>query len=406
MPVQEMTSRERMRTALSGGIPDRVPAAPDISNMVPCRLTGRPFWDIYFYQNPSLVWAYIDAVNYYGMDGWLIDGGVTFSLQSEVSVETAVLSHTPEALVARNCYHTPDGDLTETVYYAAGNPPSYTEKLIKDLRADFKKVRHLFSGVKSYDASALADIRRIYGDAGLNSAMVVPPGFQTFLHYFDANLEGCTYAYYDEKELFCELSELHAKQELQKLDILLDVGYDAIMIGASGSVTLQSPALWDELTLPFVQKATHLCRQAGAVSGMHSCGIQQHLIRRCVEQTELDYVNPLEMPPMGDCVLSDIKNKYGKKIALMGNLHTTNTMLYGTADTVYLESLKCIRDAGENGGFVLSTGDQCGRDTPDENIFAMLRAAREFGTYPLCPQALDEAIHTLEKKQKEDEPTI
>jgi len=31
---------------------------------------------------------------------------------------------------------------------------------------------------------------------------------------------------------------------------------------------------------------------------------------------------------------------------------------------------------------VLSTGDQCGRDTLDENIFIMVETAKEFGKYP------------------------
>jgi len=66
-----MTSRERMLIAMTGGQADRVPVAPDISNMIPCRLTGKPFWDIYLYQDPPLWRAYIDAVRYFGFDGWL-----------------------------------------------------------------------------------------------------------------------------------------------------------------------------------------------------------------------------------------------------------------------------------------------------------------------------------------------
>ena len=64
-----MTPRERIRTVLRGEIPDCVPCSPDISNMVPCRLTGKPFWDIYVYKNPPLWKAYIDAVKHYGLDG-------------------------------------------------------------------------------------------------------------------------------------------------------------------------------------------------------------------------------------------------------------------------------------------------------------------------------------------------
>jgi uroporphyrinogen decarboxylase len=44
-------------------------------------------------------------------------------------------------------------------------------------------------------------------------------------------------------------------------------------------------------------------------------------------------------------------------------------------------SKQAIDDAAEGGKFILSTGDQCGRDTPDENIFAMIETAREYGSY-------------------------
>jgi len=30
---------------------------------------------------------------------------------------------------------------------------------------------------------------------------------------------------------------------------------------------------------------------------------------------------------------------------------------------------------------ILSTGDQCGRDTPDENLAAMIETARTYGRY-------------------------
>ncbi len=44
-------------------------------------------------------------------------------------------------------------------------------------------------------------------------------------------------------------------------------------------------------------------------------------------------------------------------------------------------SKKAIDDAKEGGRFILSTGDQCGRDTPFENIFAMVETARTYGKY-------------------------
>ena len=64
-----MTSRERLLCVLRGDIPDCVPVCLDISNMIPARLTGKPFWDIYVYKNPPLWKAYIDAIKRFDIDG-------------------------------------------------------------------------------------------------------------------------------------------------------------------------------------------------------------------------------------------------------------------------------------------------------------------------------------------------
>jgi len=66
-----MTAKERMLAAMGNGPPDCVPAGPDMSNMIPSRLTGKQFWDIYLYEDPPLWRAYIDAVRHFGFDGWL-----------------------------------------------------------------------------------------------------------------------------------------------------------------------------------------------------------------------------------------------------------------------------------------------------------------------------------------------
>jgi uroporphyrinogen decarboxylase len=56
-------------------------------------------------------------------------------------------------------------------------------------------------------------------------------------------------------------------------------------------------------------------------------------------------------------------------------------MLRGSRQDVLDASRRAIEDAADGGGFILSTGDQCGRDTPDENILAMVEAVERWGRY-------------------------
>jgi hypothetical protein len=68
-----MTPRERLLTTLKGEIPDCVPVAPDFSNMIPAKLTGRPFWDLYLYQQIPIWEAYIRCARYFNIDA-VMDG--------------------------------------------------------------------------------------------------------------------------------------------------------------------------------------------------------------------------------------------------------------------------------------------------------------------------------------------
>jgi uroporphyrinogen-III decarboxylase len=45
------------------------------------------------------------------------------------------------------------------------------------------------------------------------------------------------------------------------------------------------------------------------------------------------------------------------------------------------ERLKIAIANGAGGGFLLSTGDQCGRDTPPENLFKLVEVATTYGKY-------------------------
>jgi hypothetical protein len=104
-----MTSRERLLAVLHGEVPDCVPCCPDISNMVPCRLTGKPFWDIYAHQDPPLWKAHIDALKYFD-----IDGGFEIYSFGPVDPVTGDSWMPEERIVQRNA----DGSFVTQHFYA------------------------------------------------------------------------------------------------------------------------------------------------------------------------------------------------------------------------------------------------------------------------------------------------
>lgn len=385
-----MTSRERMIQAMNNQQPDRIPVAPDISNMIPCRLTGKPFWDIYLYNDPPLWQAYIDAVHYYGFDGWL----PAFGDMEIIDANTFIVCEDDDKIVTRKRQIVNGKAIWSkmVVVYARSNPAAWVDASKIHMAEDpvwFKPIER--SIPKQTYFEKIDEVKTAMGDSGVVGGSVWIP--------LIGDPEQI-YRYYDDYDAVKRETLDRESQVEQDTLSVLETHPDFIFIGYSGGLTFQTPDMFRDIALPCVQKITKIAKQAGIPSQMHCCGRAREMVQMMAIETDLTSFNPLEIPPMGDCVLSEVKESLGNRIGLMGNLHTTNVMLRGSVDLVRLESLRAIRDAGRGGGFILSTGDQCGRDTPDENIFEMVRVAEEFGVYPLDFEKISKEICRLENKIK------
>ena len=376
-----LSSRQRLMIAISGGKADHVPVIPDFSNMIPARMTGKPFWEIYMNNNPSLYRAYCKAAKYFGIDGWYHAGdAVIFKQKNYPSLSRSVTSRSSERITERFNYSTSHGDLWEEHTYLIADPPTKTVKMIKNIEEDFPKIRSFYGGIESYDASLLPEYRSLCGEDGVFTLGLSYPGMQMWVDFFEGNLESAVYAYNDYPEIFEEWAELAEKLLVKQAEIYLSLKPDLFLLGGSGTITLASPLLARKFALPTIKKICRMAKEAGVLTMLHSCGKSMAFLEMLAE-TDLNCINPLEEPPMGDVNLAEVKNLYGKKMSLMGNLNTTSVMLLGSTADVEKAAKKAIDDAGKDGGFLLSTGDQCGRDTPDENIFAMVKTAKTYGKY-------------------------
>jgi uroporphyrinogen decarboxylase len=377
-----MTSRERLSKVLRGELPDHVPVAPDTSNMIPARMTGLPFWDIYLYKRIPIWKAYIDAVKRFGFDS-LMDGyaPIRFEDLGEIDREwtEAVVRRTEDRIVTQRHRDAPGRrhwEDTVTVYYR-DNPPTAglrpRDVGLPEEPASFEDVRDVTPWPEG--AELLSLVKREMGDRGLVGVFC---GTSLLLH----NMEEI-YDYYDNPGKYLDLRDEmleSVEKRFCRLMALKDKP-DFICTGGSGTLVFQTPGIFRELALPIVQKVTAMCRSAGVPSHVHSCGPEAQLVKIMAEETDLTVIAPLEVPPMGDCDLREIKRLYGDRLVLKGNLHTTDVMLRGTPESVAEACRRAIDDAAAGGRFILSTGDQCGRDTPDENLFAMIETARAYGKY-------------------------
>jgi len=378
-----MTHRERLQTVLRGDIPDCVPVAPDFSNMIPARRTGKPFWDLYLYNDPPIWEAYIETAKYFGIDA-LMDGYFPIKYPSdkdpnEPDWERFIVFRSNDRIAVQES-HMDNGKRiwkeTLDVFYSDDPPTEALRPEKIDLPAIPKQYEPL-TGVKEVDTgpSGLPRVKKMLGDQGM-------VGIELISSIALKNVEAI-YDYYKHPELHEQWARERVEQvERRFSDIMaMKVKPDFICVGGSGTLVFQTADIFRQLSFPAVKRGIELATAAALPTHIHSCGPETELVKIMAEETDLSVIDPLEIPPMGDCVLADLKRLYGDKIILKGNLHTTNVMLNKNVNVVIEASKKAIDDAAEGGRFILSTGDQCGRDTPDENLFAMVETARTYGRY-------------------------
>jgi uroporphyrinogen decarboxylase len=375
-----MNHRTRFLTALRKELPDRVPVAPDISNMVPCRLTGKPFWEIYLHGDPPLWRAHLDANRRFGFDAWFYRGHLDLQVESTNEVSHRIVERKADRIVRETRIANREGEITQQTAYFVADSPWTVSKWIKDPVRDIPCYLESQGEISGYTTHSLDEMRaEIKGQYTLGFRLNYP-GFHYWINLFDGGLLQIMDVHQERPDLLEQLRAAHHRRTMRVLDGYLAQDPDYVFIGASGSITLASPALFRQYALPTLQAITERCHAHGVPTLLHSCGKQKDLVRICAEETYLSCINPLEVPPMGDCILREIKAQYGDRLALMGNLHTTDVMLNGTSETVIAAARQAILDAGEGGGFILSTGDQCGRDTPLENLEALVEAVERYGS--------------------------
>lgn len=387
-----MTGKQRMLTAFRNKeMPDMVPVSPDVSNMYPCKYAGKPFWNIYYYQNPPLWKAYLNVTRKFKFEAWLPIFNSLGSSPEEPEISEKIIEKSEERLEIEFTFHTKKGDLIRVIIFPKNEPVWESKPLTTSPETDYDKVLCLFVDPWTYDINTGKDFigrktdnfRTIYetvGDTGVVGVDVTLP-FDWWKYTRGDTIESIM-DFHDEPKLMKKLICAYTENTLEYIKAACELLHpDEIKFGGScSSMSLISPQMFRDINLPFIEKATKICKDYGIVSHQHVCGKSKEVVEM-LSHTDLNVMEPLERSPTGNIDLKEIKKRYGSKFCLKGNVHTIETMLNGSTQDVEMEVKRCIQDAGENGGFILSTGDQVPHMTPEENMIAFVEAGRKYGKY-------------------------
>lgn len=155
-----------------------------------------------------------------------------------------------------------------------------------------------------------------------------------------------------------------------------EAGADAVWFGdCNASGHLMSERYFEDYALPYVTAVVKDYDKAGLWSIYHASEEKEgHLKLQASSGVSVLSVGPgLDMARAKEIV--------GDKICLIGNLDPVNVLMNGTADQVASEAKRIVNVGKQGGGYIFNTGEMVPKDTPIENMEAMLRAARENAYY-------------------------
>ena len=354
---------------MRGGIPDRVPVFPVITDMHTSYLYGVPLWQAGVF--PRLRSDLLEmAVRQYGFDGFEMGAWVAPAPESKYEVVT----DGGEKILRAN--GKPLLKLYDDGYPAAIEPEK--QPLLKNVE-QVKKLTYKMSE-EIFKSGCFEETERMRKRFG-NDAYISSTAAACFTMNGLVSRRGTEQAMtdlYDEPEFVHEIFGYLTAAAIEAAKAAVSAGADGLYIGdAFSSCSLISPQIFKEFCLPYYRRFVRALRPSGTDIYLHICGNASPILELMAD-TGVDAIEPLD--PLGGVSVADAKRRVGHRVCLKGGVNTIS-LQYGTPEEVVEETKKVLSEGMANGGFILGTGDDIPRFAKPENIKAMGEACRSFGKY-------------------------
>jgi uroporphyrinogen decarboxylase len=167
------------------------------------------------------------------------------------------------------------------------------------------------------------------------------------------------------------------------LERAAEVGADILLTGddyAHRNGPIMSPEHFEEFVLPYLQEAVDVAKEKGVPFIKHTDGNLWQILDLIVD-TGIDVLDPIE--PMADMDMGQVKEKYGSRIAIAGNVDCAQLLPEATEEEVVEAVKETLSKGAVGGGFILASSNSIHPAVKPENYRVMVEAARRYGQYPL-----------------------
>ena len=211
-----------------------------------------------------------------------------------------------------------------------------------------------------------------------------------YSHYLFGGMDNLFINYITTPDLVKELSEIIWQYKSKAIKNAIEIGADIIVTGddyAGRIGTLMSPEHFREFILPYIKKAVDLTHDLGSYFIKHTDGNLWKILDDIVG-AGIDVLDPIE--PMADMDIGKVKEKYGDRICLAGNVDATAVLTRGTKENVEEAVKETIAKASPGGGHIMASSNSIHPGVNPENYKVMVEATRRYGKYPIDEDLINE----------------
>ncbi len=191
-------------------------------------------------------------------------------------------------------------------------------------------------------------------------------------------------------EFVKRLGEVAWSYQERLLENASQLGVDILVTGddyAGKNGPLMSPTHFQGFVLPYLQKAVEIAHKNGVLFIKHTDGNLWKILDLIVD-AGIDGLHPNE--PLAGMDIGEVKERYGTRIAVVGNVDCSMLLPFGTEEEVSDAVKETIAKASPNGGHILSSSNSIHPGVKPENFRSMVNTARKHGEYPLDLELIQE----------------
>ncbi len=380
-----MNGKERILAVLNGQTPDRVPVCPFVQQEYLNDFFGR-----------TDCTRVVDAVKlseildfdvftrdtYHIEPHYMRQSYPNWEVEKKESIQNGIVNRvlsitTPEGVLSQREVAPYDPTTIGGIHF------STKEYLLSDIDRDypiFKKYMPTPSQEYIDDMHAHAKwAESIVGTRGINCPWGTGGVYNTASTL--RNVEDLMCDPYDDEDLYDDMMTFLSDMIARDYGWMCDTDYQIFgMQGNIANAGMLSLTFFEDYVMPYEEKITQLVASRGKHTLYHNCGIATGLYP-AYQNMHMTLFETLSPAPQGDNDLAKAKSFFGTGKVLAGNLDQIHFLKTATPDEVASATKRVVEIGKVDAHYLFACSDFLEKNTPTQNVKAMIEAAKEAGKY-------------------------